>query len=285
LNYAAFLWNVATEDYRMVQVFIPAAISADGAVLAGRFIGFRAARWSEASGLEGLAALPGDTYGDALAATNAITGTWLSAVEDAGVEDVESAEKLALAAYQAGAFDLAQRWIARSSNAPVAQWIQAKLLLRAGKTGAAAAMLASVTKQLPVAENAAQHGEAEFADRLVMQFCQYDDEDVPARRIHDPVVRDVATQAAIVDNENPATRRGFPYVTGSKLEDVHRSIRDRTRINPGVAVVSFPSIRRPEPVAGRLPQLPADSRAPGRSAASLRWLLRCPSSIVRFVLQ
>ena len=64
------------------------------------------------------------------------------AVEAAGVKDVDSAERLALAAYQAGEFELAQRWIKRAHNTPVAQWLQAKLYLRAGKVAPAAALFA-----------------------------------------------------------------------------------------------------------------------------------------------
>ena len=40
---------------------------------------------------------------------------WLEAVEAANVKDVESAEELALAAYQGGQWDIAQRWIDRAS--------------------------------------------------------------------------------------------------------------------------------------------------------------------------
>ncbi len=67
---------------------------------------------------------------------------WLNAVEAANVRDVASAEKLALAAYQAGQMDVAQRWIARAKSSPVAQWLQAKLHLRDGKLTEAAACLA-----------------------------------------------------------------------------------------------------------------------------------------------
>src|SRR5439155_3332889 len=101
-----------------------------------------------------------DNSGGGLAPSNTITGSWLSAVEDAGVADVESAEKLALAAYQAGAFDMAQRWIALSSNAPVAQWIQAKLLLRGGEIEQAAALLSKVAKLLPAACAGEEHGKS-----------------------------------------------------------------------------------------------------------------------------
>lgn len=77
---------------------------------------------------------------------------WLDAIERANITDMESAERLALAAYQLGRFDLAQRWVKRSSRAPVSQWIQSKLLLRAGKVNDAASILASLRHAFPLAE-------------------------------------------------------------------------------------------------------------------------------------
>ena len=74
---------------------------------------------------------------------------WLAAVESAHVRDVESAEQFALAAYQADDMDAAQRWINRASRSPVAQWLQAKLDLRAGKVDAAARLLAKVSRKFP----------------------------------------------------------------------------------------------------------------------------------------
>ncbi len=75
---------------------------------------------------------------------------WLEAVEAAEVKDVESAEKLALAAYQNNEMDIAQRWIKRARNSPVAQWVQAKMLFRAGKVDAAAALLTRFTAYFPI---------------------------------------------------------------------------------------------------------------------------------------
>lgn len=81
---------------------------------------------------------------------NAFAGKWLAAVEAANIKDVDSAEELALAAYQSGQWDRAQRWINRSTSAPVSQWLQAKLLLRDGKMDEAAKMLAKVVRQFPL---------------------------------------------------------------------------------------------------------------------------------------
>jgi hypothetical protein len=74
---------------------------------------------------------------------------WLNAVEAANVTDVESAEELALAAYQRGECETAQRWVDRAPATPTARWLQAKLLLRAGKDQEAAALLAEVVKLFP----------------------------------------------------------------------------------------------------------------------------------------
>ena len=99
---------------------------------------------------------------------------WLQAMEAADVKDVDSAERLALAAYQAGEFDIAQRWVARAKNTPVAQWIQAKLLLRAGKIPQAAALLAKVANQLPVVGSQELTNSTEFADGLHLQSGGYE---------------------------------------------------------------------------------------------------------------
>jgi len=75
---------------------------------------------------------------------------WLAAIEAADIKDVESAEKLALAAYRANEMALAQRWIERASSSPVAQWLQAKLWLRAGKVADAVTLLAELLPQFPI---------------------------------------------------------------------------------------------------------------------------------------
>src|SRR5438552_4793031 len=75
---------------------------------------------------------------------------WLEAAEAAGIKDMDSAEALAVAAYRANEMDAAQRWIKRSAGSPVVQWLQAKLLLRAGKLQSAAALLARISPQFPI---------------------------------------------------------------------------------------------------------------------------------------
>ena len=98
-------------------------------------------------------------------ATSSIAA-WLKAVEAAGVKDVESAERLALAAYQAGEFELAQRWIKRAHNTPVTQWLQAKLYLRAGKVAPAAALFVQLADRLPVVPESEATNSTEFVDSL-----------------------------------------------------------------------------------------------------------------------
>jgi hypothetical protein len=75
---------------------------------------------------------------------------WLEALEKVEAKDVESAERLALAAYQCGEFDLAQRWLARSGSQPMARWLQAKLRLREGRVREAAELLAGLAREFPV---------------------------------------------------------------------------------------------------------------------------------------
>ena len=76
--------------------------------------------------------------------------SWLSAVERAGAANVESADRLALAAYQRGLYELAERWLAHASaNTAMAQWLRAKLLLRAGKVDEAGRILAQVVRLFP----------------------------------------------------------------------------------------------------------------------------------------
>lgn len=75
---------------------------------------------------------------------------WLAAVDAAGVRDAASSEKLALAAYQANQFVVAQRWVDRAGNTPTAQWIQAELWLRRGKVAPAMSLLAQDLNGFPV---------------------------------------------------------------------------------------------------------------------------------------
>ncbi|MDB6031606.1 MAG: hypothetical protein JWM16_1944 [Verrucomicrobiales bacterium] len=75
---------------------------------------------------------------------------WLEAVEAAKVKDVDSAEQLALAAYQAGRMEEARRWLARALPTPAMQWLRAKLLLRDGKVEAAGEILARLCHSFPL---------------------------------------------------------------------------------------------------------------------------------------
>jgi len=77
---------------------------------------------------------------------------WLEAMERNGIRDMDLAEQLALGSYQAGDFEQAQRWINRSVNAPVSQWVQAKLLLREGKADQAATILGKLSRVFPLVE-------------------------------------------------------------------------------------------------------------------------------------
>ena len=106
---------------------------------------------------------------------------WMEAVEAAGVKDVESAAKLALAAYQRNDMPLAWRWIKRAPSSPVSQWLQAKLLLHDGKTSQAAALLASLTPAFPIEPPSTNRiASAQFKDLLFIEAEDSDPELIPA---------------------------------------------------------------------------------------------------------
>ncbi|NLW84119.1 MAG: hypothetical protein GXY41_06935 [Phycisphaerae bacterium] len=72
----------------------------------------------------------------------------LRAIEAAGLEAVENADRLAMIAYAAGDFDRAQRWLAAAEpDSPLIRHVRAKLLLRAGRLDEAAADLAFIARQ------------------------------------------------------------------------------------------------------------------------------------------
>jgi hypothetical protein len=77
---------------------------------------------------------------------------WLQVVEQADIKDVESAEQFALAAYQADDMESAIRWVTRAGNSPTAQWLTAKLLLRAGKVDKATQLLSQIVNSFPTEE-------------------------------------------------------------------------------------------------------------------------------------
>ncbi|HOX06822.1 MAG TPA: hypothetical protein PK280_10500 [Planctomycetota bacterium] len=75
---------------------------------------------------------------------------WLAAVEGAGKEAFTGADRLAAAAYQLGDMDGAGRWLERApDDSPSANWLRAKLLMRAGKLDAAAGLLARASRGFP----------------------------------------------------------------------------------------------------------------------------------------
>src|SRR6185295_13826500 len=59
--------------------------------------------------------------------------------------------QLALAFYQAGQMEKAQRWVSRApAKSPVTQWLQAKLFLRNGQTMRAASLLGKIARCFPL---------------------------------------------------------------------------------------------------------------------------------------
>jgi tetratricopeptide (TPR) repeat protein len=93
---------------------------------------------------------------------------WLAAVEAAGVKDMPGASRLAWAAYLNGRMKDAQRWADRAPGAdPVAEWVRAKLLLRAGKIDEAARHLEQAAKLLPKDEQWIEGGEDYSEDGVI----------------------------------------------------------------------------------------------------------------------
>jgi tetratricopeptide (TPR) repeat protein len=66
-----------------------------------------------------------------------IVNAWLTASKDAFRTDPNTSEELALAAYKNGDWESAQYWIDHAGSSPTAQWLEAKLFLRSGKTNEA----------------------------------------------------------------------------------------------------------------------------------------------------
>ena len=114
-----------------------------------------------------------------------IASRWLDVLETMKIKDMESAEQLVLAAYQTGQWETAQRWINRARSTPVTQWIQAKLLLRAGKIEQAAALLDRVVQFFPVETvTTNQPPPEELKDTLHMAgWTYYSQESGPANQI------------------------------------------------------------------------------------------------------
>ncbi len=102
-----------------------------------------------------------------LADTSKGTSALLEAIEHAGLTDVDAAEQLALLQYQLGNFEFAQRWVNRSTNAPVSQWIQAKLCLRDGRVKQAATILGQLTRVFPLVEPTNAPGHRLFESLLI----------------------------------------------------------------------------------------------------------------------
>jgi len=111
------------------------------------------------------------------------TQAWLEAVEKADVKDVESAEQFALAAYQADDMELALRWVNRAGRTPTAQWLEAKLLLRAGRVAQATELLSQIVDSFPLDEptNDMAQAETSFASALSVPDT-YENENIPAGR-------------------------------------------------------------------------------------------------------
>jgi hypothetical protein len=75
---------------------------------------------------------------------------WLDALRKAGVQNLGEADRLAWVAYRAGDFAAAEEWLKKAGDGQgMASWIQAKLLLRAGKLAEAERLLRFAGIRLP----------------------------------------------------------------------------------------------------------------------------------------
>ncbi|HVV73615.1 MAG TPA: hypothetical protein VHI52_19250, partial [Verrucomicrobiae bacterium] len=78
------------------------------------------------------------------------THSWLEAVEKSEVRDPETAEKIALLAYQHKQWKPSRRWLERAPGSPVAGWVRAKLLVRDGKLKDAESLLNRLVASFPL---------------------------------------------------------------------------------------------------------------------------------------
>jgi hypothetical protein len=75
--------------------------------------------------------------------------SFLRALDVAGVDVIEDAERLAWAGYNAGQFEHAERWLEYADfSLPWTRWLQAKLELRSGSTERAASLLQTIATDL-----------------------------------------------------------------------------------------------------------------------------------------
>lgn len=101
------------------------------------------------------------------AETTTAAKRWLKAIEAVRITEVKDAERLALAAYQSGEYEIAAGWAKRAGSSTVGQWLQAKLLLREGQVTPAAKILSRLSHQLPLSSrNRTNH--TDLLDSLIV---------------------------------------------------------------------------------------------------------------------
>jgi hypothetical protein len=198
--------------------------------------------------------------------TDSIGLRWLRSVETAGVADVESAEKLALAAYQDGSFAEAKRWIKKAGGSPLTRWLQAKLLLREGKIAQATGLLAGLSRSFPI-EDRGTNEPQNFTDNLYVEFS---DESRESHGIGAQVLGELGTlqlaRQEYVSSLDSLLRAGFwqdaAYVAEQVLAlDELKSYVDR--------FWPAPKVGTNDPAAN---DTPAES-SPRRLAEDIRYLL------------
>jgi hypothetical protein len=79
-----------------------------------------------------------------------VASKWLAAVEAARLSPSPAADRLAWAAYRAGQFETASRWLTRAdANSAISQWVGAKLALHDGNIDRAMKLLSQATESFP----------------------------------------------------------------------------------------------------------------------------------------
>ena len=77
---------------------------------------------------------------------------WLNAVESMNLDFVKEADRFAWVAYHMGDMELTAKWLRLApDDAPMAQWLRAKLLLRSGNVSDAAEQLRQAARRFPQA--------------------------------------------------------------------------------------------------------------------------------------
>ncbi len=163
---------------------------------------------------------------------------WAGVLAEAGLRDVPDTDRLAWLAYQAGFFELAEKWLQSASDESVsANWIRAKLALRSGEAVQAGRLLEKVTASPELAGAArpaawadlgrVRMGRGNFAGALdaFLRGCHWEDAAYIAERVLTP-----GELVAFVDEKCPryvadAGAQFDESDDGDKVCNAHNNLR------------------------------------------------------------